>query len=244
MEQGAAWALQHPLVAALVAVLTPRLAAMTASTENRTTGLPVISITDDARAMVLDALSQEPNPAEMALWLEVRAVEADAFVYDLYFQAASDAQSADSVSTVDGLTTVVPERSVARLQGASLELSTEGAGGLVIVNPNRPEPEVSSSIPKELLAAGIDGPLGRRITAILESDVNPSIAGHGGRCDLVAVDEVERHAYVKLSGGCQGCAMSRMTLSQGIEQMLRAEITDLGDLIDVTDHGSGDNPYY
>ena len=60
----------------------------------------------------------------------------------------------------------------------------------------------------------------------------------------MAVDEVERHAYVKLSGGCQGCAMSRMTLSQGIEQMLRAEITDLGDLIDVTDHGSGDNPYY
>ena len=116
---------------------------MTASTENLTTGLPVISITDDARDMVLEALAQEPNPAEMALWLEVRAVEADAFVYDLYFQAASDAQSADSVSTVDGLTTVVPERSIPRLQGASLELSTEGAGGLVIVNPNRPESQVS-----------------------------------------------------------------------------------------------------
>lgn len=205
-------------------------------------GQRVLAVHDAARAIVLDALAQEDSTSTMALWVEVRAVDAGAFVYDLYFQAAADAGDDDVVATEHGLTTVVPARSVARLSGASLEVSDEG--GLVIVNPNRPESAASSSIPPELLAAGIDGPLGRRITAILEEEVNPSIAGHGGRCDLVAIDEVDRHAYVKLSGGCQGCAMSRMTLSQGIEQMLRSEIPDLGDLIDVTDHGSGDNPYY
>jgi Fe/S biogenesis protein NfuA len=205
---------------------------------------PVISITDEARQIVIDALAAEPDPESMALWLEVRAIEAGNFVYDLYFQARTDAGDDDAVWTLDGLTTVVPARSVPRLTGAKLEFSNEGEGGLVIVNPNRPGPELGAQIPAEVLSQGINGVLGRRITDLLEAAVNPSIASHGGRCDLVAVDEIGKHAYVKLSGGCQGCAMSRMTLSEGIETMLRSEIPDLGDLIDVTDHGSGDKPYY
>ena len=220
---------------------------MTTSIDETTTtdlSLPVISMTDEARVIVSDALASEPDPETMALWLEVRAVEAGNFTYDLYFQAKADAGSEDSVSTVDGLTTIIPARSIPRLKGASLEFSTEGSGGLVIVNPNKPGPEQGAQIPGEILSQGIDGPLGRRITDLLEAAVNPSIAGHGGRCDLVAVDEVNKHAYVRLSGGCQGCAMSRMTLNEGIETMLREEIPELGDLIDVTDHGSGDNPYY
>jgi Fe/S biogenesis protein NfuA len=74
--------------------------------------------------------------------------------------------------------------------------------------------------------------------------VNPSIASHGGHCDLVALDEENKVAYVKLSGGCQGCAMSRMTLTQGIETTLREAIPALTGVIDVTDHASGVNPFY
>jgi Fe-S cluster biogenesis protein NfuA len=62
---------------------------------------------------------------------------------------------------------------------------------------------------------------------VLEEQVNPSIASHGGRADLVAMDEEKKVAYIKLSGGCQGCAMSRLTLSQGIETMLRESIPEL-----------------
>ncbi|MGA2969736.1 MAG: NifU family protein, partial [Acidimicrobiales bacterium] len=51
-------------------------------------------------------------------------------------------------------------------------------------------------------------------------------------------------AYIKMSGGCQGCAMSRMTLTQGIEATLRDAIPELTGVIDVTDHASGDNPFY
>jgi Fe/S biogenesis protein NfuA len=58
------------------------------------------------------------------------------------------------------------------------------------------------------------------------------------------MDEETKAAYVKLSGGCQGCAMSRMTLSQGIETMLREAIPELTRVIDVTDHASGENPFY
>jgi len=79
---------------------------------------------------------------------------------------------------------------------------------------------------------------------VLDEQVNPSIASHGGRADLVAMDEAAKVAYIKMSGGCQGCAMSRMTLSQGIETALRSAIPELTDVRDVTDHASGENPFY
>ena len=79
---------------------------------------------------------------------------------------------------------------------------------------------------------------------ICERFVNPSIASHGGRADLVAMDDEKFVAFVRLSGGCQGCAMSRMTLSQGIETTLRDEIPELVGVFDVTDHASGENPFY
>ena len=80
--------------------------------------------------------------------------------------------------------------------------------------------------------------------AVLDEVVNPSIASHGGRADLVAIDEEGGVAYLRLSGGCQGCAMSRMTLTQGIETSLRDEVPEVTRVVDVTDHGGGDNPYY
>ena len=61
---------------------------------------------------------------------------------------------------------------------------------------------------------------------------------------ILALDDEEKVAYVRLSGGCQGCAMSRMTLSQGIETTLREEIPVLVGVVDVTDHASGANPFY
>jgi Fe/S biogenesis protein NfuA len=80
--------------------------------------------------------------------------------------------------------------------------------------------------------------------SVLEQSINPSIASHGGRADLVAMDEEKKVAYIKMSGGCQGCAMSRMTLSQGIETTLREALPELQQVIDVTDHASGVNPFY
>ncbi len=91
---------------------------------------------------------------------------------------------------------------------------------------------------------GVDGDLGRVAAAVLEEQVNPAIASHGGRADLVALDEEKKVAYLRLSGGCQGCAMSRLTLSQGIESTLRDAMPELEGVVDVTDHASGVNPFY
>jgi Fe/S biogenesis protein NfuA len=206
---------------------------------------PVVTLTAEAHKVVADAMAQEPDPEHLALWLEVRGVQAGAFAYDLYFQSLTDVGDDDAVHVADELVVVVPAESVERLRGARLEWSDDGSGGLVLVNPNTPPAaESDAGVPPEVLAAGISGPLASRVRLILDDVVNPSIAAHGGRADLVAFDEDGGVAYLRLSGGCQGCAMSRMTLTQGIEVALRDEVPEVVRVVDVTDHGGGENPYY
>jgi Fe/S biogenesis protein NfuA len=206
---------------------------------------PVVTLTPEAYKVVREAIDQEPDPSSLALWLEVRGVQAGSFVYDLYFQALSDADDGDVRHAQDDIEVVVPAGSVDRLRGARLEWSEEGGGGLVLVNPNSPAPEeVAPNVPSEILAQGITSPLALRVVAVLEQSVNPAIASHGGRADLVALNEDEGTAYLRLSGGCQGCAMSQMTLRQGIETTLLEEVPELKTILDVTDHGGGENPFY
>ena len=205
----------------------------------------MLSVTEEAKSVVQNALANEPDSAQLALWVEVRGVEAGKFAYDLFFQSLADATDDDTVVDADGLTVVIPGRSVSRLQGARLEFSEENGGGLVMVNPNVPSPsELAPGVPEEVVAQGLEGPLAIRVIEVLERDVNPSIAGHGGRADLVGIDEASGVAYLALSGGCQGCAMSRMTLTQGIEVALRDGVAELTEIIDVTDHAQGANPFY
>lgn len=205
----------------------------------------VLTLTDGARNVVLDALAQEANSDALALFVEVTGTRGAGYAYDLYFSEVSNAPEGSAVGVDGEVTIVIPEASVVRLRGSRLEFADEGGGGLVLVNPNVPTPEEANpGIPADILALGLDGPLGSIAVVVLEEQVNPSIASHGGRADLVAMNEESKTAYIKLSGGCQGCAMSRMTLSQGIETMLREAIPELVSVVDVTDHASGENPFY
>lgn len=80
------------------------------------------------------------------------------------------------------------------------------------------------------------------IEALLESQVNPAIAAHGGR---ISAERVERGTvYLRMMGGCQGCAASAATLRQGVERMLRAALPQIGEIVDVTDHAAGSAPFY
>jgi Fe/S biogenesis protein NfuA len=205
----------------------------------------ILTLTDEARDVVMDALSNEDNSGGLALWVEVTGTRGPGYAYDLYFSDRADAPE-DAAIGVDGdVTIVIPVNSVERLRGSRLEFASDGGGGLVLVNPNVPTPEeVNPGVPAEILALGLEGPMAVFAVTVLEEQVNPSIASHGGHCDLVALDEENKVAYVKLSGGCQGCAMSRMTLTQGIETTLREAIPALTGVIDVTDHASGVNPFY
>jgi Fe/S biogenesis protein NfuA len=47
-----------------------------------------------------------------------------------------------------------------------------------------------------------------------------------------------------MGGGCQGCAVSAMTLRDGIARSIQESIPEVTEVIDTTDHESGENPYY
>ena len=197
----------------------------------------ILKITDEARNVVLDALASEDQGDGLALWVEVTGTRGAGYSYDLYFSDRADAPEGAAIGVDGDVTIVIPAKSIERLRGSRLEFASEGGGGLVLVNPNVPTPE-------EILELGLEGPLAVFAIGVLDQEVNPSIASHGGRADLVALDEEKKIAYIKMSGGCQGCAMSRLTLTQGIEASLRDAIPELTGVIDVTDHASGDNPFY
>jgi len=216
---------------------------MAGMSEDREDIAPVLAITPEARATVLEVLANESESDTLALWLEVSGEAGGAYTYDMYFQALADAGSGDVVQSDDVLPVVVPSTSVDRLQGATLDFVTDasGEGGLVIVNPNTPTaPTLAGlgSIPE----VDMSDPFAQRVVAVLEQQVNPSIASHGGRADLVAVEDAS--VYLRLSGGCQGCGMAKATLSQGIEVILREAIPEIANVVDVTDHADGTNPYY
>jgi Fe/S biogenesis protein NfuA len=206
------------------------------------TSLAVLTLTDEAKGVVVAALEAEPDAEKLALVVEIRGVNARGYDYDLYFQPFAELDATALVDDSNGLTIAVPESSADKLRGARLEIED---GGLVLVNPNAPSAtERNPGLPPELLEKGIDGEVAQRVVAVLEASVNPAIAGHGGRADLVAMDEDAMVAYLALSGGCQGCAMSRATLANGIEVQLREAIPELTGVVDVTDHASGATPYY
>jgi Fe/S biogenesis protein NfuA len=205
----------------------------------------VLTLTDEARNVVLDAIAGEQPNEGLGLYVEVTGTQGNGYAYDLYFSEVKDAPEGSAVGHDGDLAIVIPAASISRLQGSRLEFATEGGGGLVLVNPNHPTPqEMNPGVPAEILAMGIESELARRAVAVLDEQVNPSIASHGGRADLVALDDGTKVAYIKMSGGCQGCAMSRLTLTQGIETALRAALPELTDVRDVTDHASGENPFY
>jgi len=88
----------------------------------------------------------------------------------------------------------------------------------------------------------LGGELAERVRRVIEARINPGVAAHGGKITLVGVREDV--AYIEMSGGCQGCAMSKLTLRQGVERMIREGVPEIAGVQDVTDHAQGVNPFY
>lgn len=81
-----------------------------------------------------------------------------------------------------------------------------------------------------------------KIQKLLDENINPSVASHGGRIDLV--DYANRVVYIRMSGGCQGCSSSKATLREGVERSILEAFPRVKQIVDVTDHTAGENPYY
>lgn len=81
-----------------------------------------------------------------------------------------------------------------------------------------------------------------KVQELFDTQINPAIASHGGHVQLVDVQGTSIHLI--MGGGCQGCASAQMTLRQGIERAIREHIPEVSEVVDVTDHAAGANPYY
>jgi Fe/S biogenesis protein NfuA len=203
---------------------------------------PVLEVTEPARAMIIEVRAAEAEADRLALWLEVSGVSGGAYTYDMWFQLASDAGPDDVVQQHDDLPVVITGGSAERLRGATLDVASGDEGGLVIVNPNAPPPAPASPAMGDRAPADLSGPVAQRVLAVLDEQVNPAIAAHGGYAELVAVEE--ETAYLRLSGGCQGCGLAQVTLSQGIAVAIEDAVPEITRVVDVTDHAQGANPFY
>jgi Fe/S biogenesis protein NfuA len=84
--------------------------------------------------------------------------------------------------------------------------------------------------------------LATKVQELLDSTINPAVAGHGGFVQLI--DVKDNKVYLQMGGGCQGCGAADITLKSGIERLIKEELPEIDEVLDTTDHGAGENPYY
>jgi Fe/S biogenesis protein NfuA len=198
----------------------------------------ILQITDSAREKILRVRDQEPEPESLGLWVEVTGVQGGSFTHQLRVAPLAEADPAHVVQHHDDLAIVFPKEDSDKLRGATVSIDGDPKyGAVVVVNPNVPE-----TPPMPEFSGDLAGELPQRVQHVLDSVVNPSIAAHGGRAELVAVEDGT--AYLRLSGGCQGCGLATVTLSQGIEVAITDAVPEIERVVDVTDHAAGTNPYF
>ena len=200
---------------------------------------PVLTITDEARAKILEVRSGEDEPETLGLHVEISGQQDGAYTYAMELRPLADAGDTDVVQRHDDLSVVIAGESVDALRGATLDF---GGTGMVMQNPNRPAPPSVEPPWSPDADTALDSDVARTVVAVLEEQINPAIAAHGGRADLVAVEAPV--VYLVLSGGCQGCGIASVTLSQGIEVAILEAVPEIEQVVDVTDHASGVNPYF
>jgi Fe/S biogenesis protein NfuA len=197
----------------------------------------IVTVTETALEKVLELRAGEEDATDLALRIEVVGVQGVDYSYDLAFEVLSEADSEDIPSHVGGgLTVLVPGRDAPKLEGATLDIpSNSGQAGLVLRNPNRPDLGPNATL-------DLDGSIEEQVQEVLVKRINPSIAAHGGYAELVRVEGST--VIIKLGGGCQGCGMANATVTAGIEKTLTELLDGVDHVLDVTDHTSGENPYF
>ena len=197
----------------------------------------IVDVTETALEKVLELRAGEEDASELALRIEVVGVQGVDYSYDLAFEVLSEADSEDVPTHVGGgLTVLVPGRDASKLEGATLDIPSDSAqAGLVLRNPNRPDLGPNATL-------DLDGSIEEQVQEVLVKRINPSIAAHGGYAELVRVEGST--VLVKLGGGCQGCGMANATVTAGIEKTLTELIDGVDHVLDITDHTSGENPYF
>lgn len=189
---------------------------------------PEFTITEDARERIAEFLdAEELHGTAIRVRAEIHGLK---YSYDIGLADEDKAREDDVVIESDGIQVWMEKTSYENLRGGSLDYVSDMMGGrFKFENPN--EEDIFK-----------DKPIAGRIQALIDAEINPFVASHGGVISLL--DFKEGTAYIHMGGGCQGCASSTETLKMGVEQRLIEGIDEVESVVDTTDHAAGTNPYY
>lgn len=186
----------------------------------------MLEITEKALERILEMMA-EKGETDLILRVAIRGRGPQGFLYQLGFVDNENKKPDDAELNVNGLRVYVDPETVPNLTGSTLDLvEVNGQEGFKVENPN----------------PLWNDPVSMKIQEILDTHVNPTVAMHGGFVSLKEYNDGV--AYVILGGGCQGCGMAKITLSQGIDVMIKDGVPEVTKVVDATDHAMGTNPFY
>ena len=190
-----------------------------------------INITESAQDYLKELLLKQDNTQGIKIFVsDAGSPKAETCIA----YAKEDDQLKDfEEKQLNGLKIFLETRSLKFIEDAIVDYSSDRFGGtLTIKAPNSKVPQVTE-----------DASIEDKINYILYSEINPSLAAHGGEVSLVEVLD-DKKAILQFGGGCQGCGMVDLTLKDGVEKTLLEKIPDLKSVLDVTDHSLKENAYH
>ena len=192
----------------------------------------MINISDNARRHFLRLIEQQGIDG---LGIRLRAVHAGTPKADCQLEFCEPADLAGDEWSVDcdGYSMYVEAASVPFLDGADIDYQNNATGGQLTIRA----PRIKGDVPGE------GASLIERIRYVIESEINPGLASHGGRVTAESL-EADGTLVLRFGGGCHGCGMVDVTLKHGVERTLRERIPEITAVRDATDHASGESPYY
>lgn len=192
----------------------------------------MIEITSTAQSYFQKLITQQ-DESGLGLRISVKQPGTPNASCDLQFCPEGQHSETDHVIEYPVFNLYVAAGSETWLEKAQIDFEENATGGQLTIRA----PGIKGSEPPG------DAPIERRIEWLLESEINPSLASHGGRVSLVEITR-KMEVVLQFGGGCHGCGMADVTLKQGIEKTLTQKIPEITAVIDSTDHRSGKNPYY
>jgi len=192
----------------------------------------MVTITETAQTYFRHLMEQQDED-DLSLRISVNHAGTPGASCDLQFCPAGENQPDDRALDFDGFRLYVARASETWLEKAEIDFEEDSTGGQLTIKA----PGIKGSEPSA------EAPLQERVRWVLETEVNPALAAHGGRVALVDITD-EKEVILQFGGGCHGCGMADVTLKQGIEQTLTRNIPEIKAVLDATDHRTGENPYY
>ncbi|MBS14134.1 MAG: Fe/S biogenesis protein NfuA [Gemmatimonadetes bacterium] len=189
----------------------------------------MITVTDAAREEIIKLMEKQEQPVK-GVRIKAEALSPLQANFRLRFVADDQEEATDVITEFEGFNIYVDPESVSYVQEVTVDFVESLAGrGFKIENANK-------------VPAHLKGTVAEKVQAIIDEKINPQIASHGGHLSLL--DVKENTAYVQFGGGCQGCGMADVTLKQGVEVLIKEACPDIEEILDVTDHADGKNPYF